>query len=73
MDSRGITKKNDKIILKNLKKNITRSYIIGKNINFFKKQIKNKVNFFIARNLKNAIKEAIKDLSSISRKIILFY
>ncbi len=64
----GLPKKNDKIILKNLKKNITRSYIIGKNINFFKKQIKNKVNFFIARNLKNAIKEAIKDLKFYQQK-----
>ncbi len=64
----GLPKKKDKIILKNLKKNITKSYIIGKNINFFKNQIKNKVNFFIARNLKNAIKEVIKDLKFYQQK-----
>ena len=35
----GLPKKNDKINLKNLEKNIVKTYIIGKNINFFKKQI----------------------------------
>ena len=33
----GLPKKKDKIILRDVKKNIKRSYIIGKNINFFKK------------------------------------
>ena len=37
----GLPKKNDKINLKHLKNNIIKSYIIGKNINFFKKQLKN--------------------------------
>ena len=32
----GLPKKKDKIKLKTLKKNIIKSYIIGKNINFFK-------------------------------------
>ena len=41
----GRPKKNDKIILKGLKKNIIKSYIIGKNINFFKKQIKGQIKF----------------------------
>ena len=45
LDSWWITKKKDKFKLTNLKKNIIKSYIIGKNINFFKKQIKNKINF----------------------------
>ena len=49
----GLPKKNDKINLKNFKENIVKAYIIGNNINFFKKQIRNKINFFIAKNLKN--------------------
>ena len=35
----GLPKKNDKIILSGIKKNIIKCYLIGKNINFFKKQI----------------------------------
>ena len=38
----GLPKKNDKIILGNLRKNIVKSYIIGKNMQFFKKQLKKK-------------------------------
>lgn len=57
----GLPKKKDKFILKNVKKNIIKSYIIGKNINFFKRQVKNKLNFSIARNLKNSLIEIIED------------
>ena len=35
----GLPKLGDKFKLKNLKKNIIKSYIIGKNINYFNKQI----------------------------------
>ena len=70
----GLPKKNDKILLKNLKKNIIKSYIIGENIDFFKNQIKNKVNYFIARNLKNAIIKIFKDIKLENKRIntILF-
>ena len=57
----GIPKENDKISLNNLKKNIIKSYIIGKNINFFKRQIIGKLKFSITPNLKNAVINAIKD------------
>ena len=36
----GLPKKNDKLILSNLKKNIVKAYIIGKNISFFNNQLK---------------------------------
>ena len=58
----GLPKDKDKIDLRHVKKNIIKSYIIGKNINFFKKQIKNKVRFAITKNLKNAIIQALKDI-----------
>jgi len=58
----GLPKDKDKIDLKHVKKNIIKSYIIGKNINFFKKQIKNKVRFAITKNLKNAIIQVLKDI-----------
>ena len=64
----GLPKKDDKIILKDLKKNIIKCYIIGKNINFFKKQIKNQIDFTIAKNLKNSIKLALSDLKLFNQK-----
>ena len=70
----GLPKKKDKFILKNLKKNIIRTYIIGLNINFFKKQLTNKVNYFIAHNLKNSIIQILKDIKFYKKKnnVILF-
>jgi UDP-N-acetylmuramoylalanine--D-glutamate ligase len=64
----GLPKKNDKIILSGVRKNIIKSYLIGKNINFFKKQIKNKVNFSITNNLKKTIIEILKDIKSSASK-----
>ena len=58
----GLPKKNDKFILNDLKKNIVKSYIIGKNTNFFKKQIQNKINYSTTRNLKSAILKIFEDI-----------
>jgi len=57
----GLPKKGDKIKLEKLKQNITKCYLIGKNINFFKNQIKGKINFSITRNLNNSIIQIFKD------------
>ena len=64
----GLPKKNDKIILSGIRKNIIKSYLIGKNINFFKKHIKNKVNFSITNNLKKTIIEIFKDIKKSSNE-----
>ena len=64
----GLPKKEDRFILKSLKNNIIKSYIIGKNVNFFKKQINNKVKFVITRNLKNSIKQILKDVKFFNKK-----
>jgi UDP-N-acetylmuramoylalanine--D-glutamate ligase len=58
----GIPKDKDKIDLKVLKNNIIKSYIIGKNINFFKKQLKDKINFSVTNNLKNSIISILRDI-----------
>ena len=58
----GLPKKHDKIKLGKLKKNITRCYLIGKNINFFKKQIKDKIDFRITKNLSNSVNKIFKDI-----------
>ena len=58
----GLPKKNDKFKLSKLKKNIVKCYLIGKNINFFKKQINGKLVFSITKNLKNSIIQILKDV-----------
>tara|TARA_X000001036_G_scaffold101238_1_gene94551 strand:- start:3182 stop:4468 length:1287 start_codon:yes stop_codon:yes gene_type:complete len=64
----GLPKKNDKIILNEVKKNIVKAYLIGKNINFFKNQIKNKINFTISRSLKNSIIKIVNDIKLLDNK-----
>ena len=57
----GLPKKSDKIKISKYKKNIIKCYLIGKNINFFKNQIKKKLAFSITRNIKNSIIQILKD------------
>ena len=64
----GLPKPKDKLNLKNLKKNIIKSYLIGKNINYFRKQLKGKVNFSITRNLSNSIIKILYDIK-LSKRI----
>ena len=58
----GLPKKNDKLRLSKIKKNISKCYLIGKNINFFKSQIKGRVDFSITKNLRNSIIKISKDI-----------
>ena len=69
----GIPKKNDKFKLLQFKKNIIKCFIIGKNINFFKNQVKGKIDFSITKNLKNSIIQILKDskLQNNNRSILL--
>ena len=69
----GLPKKNDKIVLAGVRKNIIKSYLIGKNIEFFKKQIQNKISFSVTNNLKRTLIEILKDikLSRLKDNIIL--
>ncbi len=58
----GVPKKKDYLKLSRFRKNIIKCYLIGKNINFFKKQIKkNKLDFSITKNLKNSIIQILKE------------
>jgi len=63
----GLPKDKDRIDLKYIKNNIIKSYIIGKNIIFFKKQLQNKVQFSVTKNLKNAIINALKDIKLLKK------
>tara|TARA_B100001057_G_scaffold495861_1_gene595822 strand:+ start:1053 stop:2333 length:1281 start_codon:yes stop_codon:yes gene_type:complete len=57
----GLPKKNDKLRLLKFKKNIIKCYLIGRNINFFKNQIKGNIAFNVSKNLKNSIIQILKD------------
>ena len=58
----GLPKRNDKLKLSKCKKNIIKCYITGKNINFFKNQIKGRIDSAITKNLKNSIIKISKDI-----------
>ncbi len=60
----GLPKKNDKIDFSKFKKNIIKCYLIGKNIGFFKNQVKGKILFSISKNIKSAVIQALKDYKS---------
>ena len=60
----GLPKKNDKIILHGVIKKIIKCYLIGKNTSYFKKQIKDKINFSITINIKKTLIEILKDIKS---------
>ena len=64
----GLPKKNDKIVLTGVRKNIIKSYLIGKNIRFFKKQIQNKISFSVTNNLKKSLIEILKDIKLLRLK-----
>ena len=64
----GLPKKNDKLNLSKLKKNIIKCYIIGKNINFFKKQIKGKIPYIVTKNLKTSIIKILEDIKYKNQK-----
>ena len=63
----GKQKDKDQIDLKNVKKNIIKSYIIGKNISYFKRQLKNKINFSITKNLKHSVIRIFKDIKLLKK------
>ncbi len=59
----GLPKDKDQLRLKDLKRNIVKSYIIGKNINFFKSNLKkNKIKYSISKNLKKSLLDISKDI-----------
>ena len=60
----GLPKHKDYFYLKKVKKRIVKAYIIGKNILFFKKQIKKNFPFSISNNMQNAVNNIYKDLKS---------
>ena len=59
----GLPKSGDKFFLHNIKRNIIKSYIIGKHVNFFKKKLlADKINFEVSKTLNNAIKNIFYEI-----------
>ena len=69
----GLAKAKDRIIVSKFKKSILRAYIIGKNINFFLKQIKSAVKHNTSHTLKNALLSALRESKNYpsSKQVIL--
>ena len=61
----GIPKHKDYFDLKKIKKRIEKAYIVGKNISFFKKKLKNNIPYKISGNIKNAVNDIYNDLQNI--------
>jgi len=59
----GLAKMGDKLYLKKLKKNIIKSYVIGKNIKYFTNFLKNKVTYEVTRTIKNSLFSIFKKIS----------
>jgi len=51
----GLPKAGDKFNFTNEEENIIKAFIIGKSPNFFKKQLKNKIDYKFSQNIKNAL------------------
>ena len=59
----GLAKMGDKLYLEKLKKNIIKSYVIGKNIKYFSNFLKNKVTYEVTRTIKNSLFSIFKKIS----------
>ena len=70
----GLPKYKDYFYLNSVSKKIVKAYIIGKNIPFFKKQIRKKIPFTVSKNIHKAVNDIYKDIKSkkILKKTILF-
>ena len=64
----GLPKLKDKFRLNKIKKNIIKSYIVGKNTDYFKKQIGKKLESKPCVTIENALKNIFKDLQLIGQK-----
>ena len=70
----GLPKMGDKIKIHNLRKNLAKTYIIGKNTSFFSKQLrKESIDYKICNKLKNAIIKIFNDIKDHKRKCVVLF
>jgi len=58
----GLPKYGDNFNLSKVSKRIVKAFIIGKNMSFFRKQIKKKIPYLLSRNLKEAVSKTFKEI-----------
>ncbi len=70
----GLAKKNDEFKLKSKYYNNIKAYIYGKNSNFYKHNLKNKIDFCVSKNLSDSLKRTFIDIKKKRdiKKVILF-
>ncbi len=64
----GLNKKDDKFYLNDIKKNISKAFIVGKNRNFFKKQLNKKIKFKETENFKRSVKYIFEEIKLMNLK-----
>ena len=64
----GLPKLSDKFELQKVKKNIIKSYIVGKSANYFKKQISGVLKYKSSLTIEKALQDIIKDLFLLKKK-----
>ena len=64
----GLPKKKDKIEISKFKKNITKCFLIGKNIDFFNRQIKGKIIYKVTKDLENTLIQIFKEIRNKKNK-----
>ncbi len=69
----GIEKHRDKINLHNIHQNITKAYLIGKNTEYFKKQLRNKIKFVVTKNLTKTVNQVFKDIRDVKNKCTILF
>ncbi len=66
----GLPKLGDEFKINEIKKNITKAYIIGNYTKYFKKYLNGKINFELSGSLNSAIISIFKDIKNINEKKI---
>ena len=60
----GLPKYKDNFNLNKISRRIVKAYIVGKNTNFFVKQLQDKIPYAISHNIKKALQDICKDLKN---------
>ena len=56
-----------------INQNITKAYIIGKNTEYFKKQLRNKIKFVVTKNLTKTVNQVFKDIRDVKNKCTILF
>jgi len=66
----GLPKLGDKIKINDVKRNVVKAYIIGKNIKFFMKYLNGNIDYEVSYNMKNAVTSILQDIKKFKEKKI---